>query len=378
MANKKKADEGKVKVRDTEGGEELSGTLSEIGKRYGNVITAGSSAQQPDRIPTGAFMLDFCTLGGIPTSRITKLVGQKHAGKSLTADKIIASAQNLWPDRRVVKLDMEGTHESVWSEKLGVNQDALLLAQPETGEHALDMCDALIHTKEISLIVVDSLAQLVPAKEMESSSEDQHVGLQSRLIGSFVRKAVSGMIAERRRGHQVTLLFINQFRSKIGGWSPTGDPLTEPGGKGLGFAYSLEITMKNKEQSGKDDHGIDSMTENEHAFSITKNKLNGGPRTGEFRVRRIADERLGLGIGDIDDAETLLAYGKKFGVYTGGGSSWKLDFWDEEHSFGKLDDAVRQLYEDRNLYWKFRNYLICEQASHLGMPDSFLERFYPD
>lgn len=358
-------------------GEELAGTLAEIEKRYGKVISAGSSILQPERIPTGIFTMDFSTLGGVPMGRITKLVGHKHAGKSLTADKVIASAQRLYPDRRVVKLDMEGTHESVWSAKLGVDNDALLVSQPETGEAALDMCDALIHTKEVSLIVVDSLAQLVPAKEMDASAEDQFVGLQARMLGSFVRKAVSGMLAEKLRGHDIALLFINQFRSKIGGWSPTGDPLTEPGGKGLGFAYSLEMTIKNKENAGKDAYDVDMMVENEHAFSVTKNKLNGGPRTGEFRVRRVPDEELGLGIGDVDDAGTMLAFAKKFGAYTGGGQSWKLDFWDEEHSYRKLEDAKAHLYSEPDLCWKLRNYLICEQATHLGMPDEFLERFYP-
>lgn len=360
------------------GKEELSSTLAEIEKRYGRVITPGSSATQPLRIPTGAFMLDFCTLGGIPAGRISKLVGNKHAGKSTMSDKIIASAQNLWPDQRVVKMDMEGTHESVWSEKLGVNNADLLLVQPETGEAALDMADALIHTKEVSLIVVDSLAQIVPAKELNSSMEDQHVGLQSRLIGSFVRKAVTGLMSERKRGHNITLLFINQFRSKIGGWSPTGDPLTEPGGKGLGFAYSLEITMKNKEEKGKDANDLETMVENEHAFSITKNKLNGGPRSGEFRLRRIPDEETGLDIGDVDDASTMLVYAKKFGAYAGGGSSWTLDFWDEEHRFSGVKDATIFLYQNRDVMWKLRNFLICEQAKSLGMPDEFVERFYPD
>jgi RecA/RadA recombinase len=172
-------------------------------------------------------------------------------------------------------------------------------------------------------------------------------------------------------------LFINQFRSKIGGWSPTGDPLTEPGGKGLGFAYSLEITMKNKEAKGKDEYDVDTIIHNEHAFAITKNKLNAGPREGEFQVCRIANAERGLGIGDVDDAGTMLAYAKKFGAYTGGGSSWTLDFWDEEHKVRGGDEGMLLLYENPDLYWKLRNFLICEQATHLGMPDSFLERFYP-
>lgn len=359
-------------------GAELGKVLVEIKKQYGDVVTPGSSKHQPERISTGSFILDFCTLGGIPTGRISKIVGQKHGGKSFLAYKIIAQAQRMFPDQQAVLLDLEGTHESVWSSKLGVDNDALLLVEPETGEAALDMCDALIRTRDVSLIVVDSLAQIVPAKELDSSAEDQFVGLQARLIGSFVRKAVTSLMTEKRRGHNVTLLFINQFRSKIGGWSPTGDPLTEPGGKGLGFAYSLEITIKNKEQSGKDEYDIETMVENSHAFTITKNKLNGGPRTGEFRVRRVPDLDMGIGIGDIDDADTVLVYAKKFGVYSGGGSSWKLDFWDEEHVFRSAKEAAIYLYENDQLHQKLRNFLLCEQAKHLGMPDEFLERFYPD
>lgn len=377
MATRIKRTRGAAAADD--GKEELTGTLKEIERRYGaSVVSQGSNIQQPARISTGAFMLDFATLGGIPHNRITKIVGNKHAGKSTISDKIIASTQRMFPGGQVVKFDLEGTHESVWSGKLGIDNDRLLVAQPETGEHALDMMDALIRTREVSLIVVDSLAQIVPAKEIEASAEDQFVGLQSRLIGSFVRKAVNALIAERHRGHQITLLFINQFRSKIGGWSPTGDPLTEPGGKGLGFAYSLEITMKNKEQSGKDDIGVDSMIENEHSFSITKNKLNAGPRAGEFRLRRVADADTGLEEGDIDDAGTLLTYAKKFGAFTGGGSSWKLEFWDFEDKFKGMADATRFLYENRDTYWMLRNFLIAEQAGRLGMPQSFIEQFYPE
>lgn len=357
---------------------ELKGTLDSIRKRFGDaVVGQGSAILQPERIPTGAFMLDFATLGGIPHNRITKIVGQKHAGKTYLSDKIIAQVQRTQPDQRAVKLDIEGTHDATWSGKLGVDNDELYVAQPETGEAALDMCDAFIHTKEVSLIVVDSLAQLVPTVEVEGSMEDQFVGVQARMIGRFVRKAVSSLMKERLRGHEVTLLFINQFRSKIGGYSPHGEPLTEPGGKGLGFAYSLEITMKNKEEKGKDKYGVDTMVRNEHAFTITKNKQNGGPRTGEFQVLRVDDDDIGLGIGDIDDAETMLAYAKKFGAYTGGGSSWTLDFWDEEWKYSKIAEARNHLYSEPDLYWKLRNYLICTQAEHLGMPDYFIERFYP-
>jgi len=314
---------------------------------------------------------EYVNTTGVYWEQITSVLS---AGEVQTYDFTVEDTHNLVVNDMIV----HNTHDPVWSGKLGVDNDALLVAQPETGEQALDMADALIHTKEVSLIVVDSLAQLVPAKEVEASAEDQFVGMQARMIGSFVRKAVNALLSERHRGHYITLLFINQFRSKIGGWSPTGDPLTEPGGKGLGFAYTLEITVKNKEGSGKDDMGIDTMMENDHSFAITKNKVNAGPRSGEFRLRRMPDPDLGLEEGDIDDAGTMLAYAKKFGAYSGGGSSWTLAFWDFEMKFKGQKDATQYLYENREDHWKLRNFLIASQAERLGMPAEFVERYYPE
>src|SRR5690606_3448584 len=126
----------------------------------------------------------------------------------------------------VAIIDVEGTHDATWSEKNGVDQDKLLVVKPETGEMAVDTADALCSTKEVSLIVVDSIAALTPFKEVEDSADDQHVGLQARLVGRMVRKLTSTLISERNRGHEVTVLFINQYRMKIG--VMFGDPRTMP------------------------------------------------------------------------------------------------------------------------------------------------------
>ena len=359
------------------GGEEFDETLKAIRTRFGeNTIHTAREKNQPERISTGVFILDLALLGGIPHNRVTMIVGERHAGKSLLADKIIANAQAQYPDMKAVKIDVEGTHDTVWSSKLGVDPDRLYVFNPETGEAAVDAADAFVRTKEVSLIVIDSIAALTPMKEIDSSAEDAFMGLQARLVGSLVRKVTSGLIAERNRGHFVTVLLINQFRSKVG--VVYGDPRSIPGGKALEFSTSVQLIIKNKEQMGKDEYDVETVAENEHAFEIKKNKMNTGPRTGEFRVRRVPDDSLGLKEGDVDDATTLLAYAKKFGAYTGGGSSWTLDFWDEEHTFRGMNDAALHLYQNRELYWKLRNFLISEQAKHLKMPDEFIERFYPD
>lgn len=359
---------------------ELSETLAAIRKQYGtNTAVRASEVEQPERISTGSFMLDLATLGGIPHNRCSMFLGQRHSGKSTMADKVIGNAQRQYPDQVAVKMDIEGTHDTVWSGKNGVDCDALELIQPETGEAAVDMADALIRTAEVSLIVVDSIAALTPMREIDASAEDALVGEQSRLVSRMVRKMTSALITERNRGHLVTVLFVNQFRTKIGGWAPNGQEARSiPGGKALEYATSLQVIFKNKENKGKDAHDVETIAMNEHSFDITKNKLNSGPRQGEFQMLRVPDPEYGLEEAEIDDAATMLSYAKKFNAYRGGGQSWTLEFDDICHNYRKLDDVVAALYEDREYYWKLRNFLIRQHAEHLAMPESFLARFYND
>ena len=357
---------------------EIDRTIAEMRKQYGDAsVIEGGAVTQPDRVSTGIFIFDFLTLGGIPMSRASMVVGERHAGKSVFACLTAAGAQRAYPDSQVAYIDVEGTFDPVWAGKLGVNTDQLVLFQPETGESAADVTDALIGTKEVSMVIMDSVAALVPMKEIDSSAEDALVGVQARLVGGMVRKATASMIRERKRKHDVSLLFVNQFRSKIGGFAGFGEPRSIPGGRALEFCTSMQLIMKNKENTGKDGYGNDTMTVNEHSFTITKNKLNGGGRAGEFRLLRQDNPDLGLRAGEVDDASTMIAYAKKFGAYGGGGSSWKLEFWDYDLKFRGLGEAVTYLYENREVYWALRNYLIASQANALGMPDYFIERFLP-
>lgn len=355
---------------------ELAAVMKEVNKRYGDgVLKKGREVEQPIRIPTGVFLIDFCLLGGIPTSRGTMIIGKKHSGKTTLSLKTVSNAQRLFPDQQCVVVDIEGTFDATWAEKLGVNVDDLLVVHPESGEAACDITDALIRTKEVSVVVIDSVAALAPMKEMEGSAEDAHVGLQARMMGALLRKTTAGMIAERRRGHLVTPIYLNQYRAKIGGFSGYGEPLTTPGGMALGFSNTVEIKVTNKETAGKDEHGIDVMSVNEHAFKIEKNKCNGGLRTGEFRLIRTFDDDTGLDEGSIDDAGTMLAFAKKYNAYEGAGSAWTLSFWDEEHKFRGAADATNALYQNGDLYQKLYDYLIWEHAKSLKMADEFLARF---
>lgn len=356
---------------------ELPGLLDEIQKRYGaNVVSNADDVPQPYRIPTGVFLLDFCLLGGIPISRGTMLIGRKHSGKTTLACLIATNAQQMFPDQRVVVVDIEGTFDVTWAEKLGVDLSSLLLVQPESGEAACDIIDGLIRTREVSMVIVDSVAALSPMKEIEGSAEDTNVGLQARMMGMLLRKTTAGMIAERHRGHFVTPVYLNQYRAKIGGVTGgfTGEPLLTPGGHALGFANTVEIIVKNWEKT-RQVKGMEVMSHNEHSFKIEKNKLNGGMRNGEFRLLRSYDDKVGLDEGAIDDGATMLAFAKKFDAYGGGGSAWTLSFWDEEHKFRGVDDAISHLYQDGELYAKLKDYLIWENAKMCGMKEDFLARF---
>jgi recombination protein RecA len=352
---------------------ELGETLKHIQKRYGdNSVSTGDKIYQPDRISTGAFILDFSLLGGIPFSRTAMIVGERHAGKTMLASKIIASAQHQYPDQTPVFIDVEGSYDATWAEKLGVDTSHLIVVPCETGEMVVDIADAVIESKETSLIVIDSIAAMTPMKEVESSAEDAHVGLQARLVGGLIRKLTSNMVKERKRGHFVTVLFLNQFRMKIG--VMYGDPRTVPGGKALEFSTSVQITIKNKENTGKDDLGIEAIVKNEHPFTITKNKMNAGPRTGEFMLVRTDDPETGLPAGTIDNSPTLISYAKKFGLYTGGGQSWNLAIGDDSYKFGKAQEAIAMLNEDYSKQRALWNLLIQLQAKRLGMSDEFIER----
>jgi recombination protein RecA len=300
------------------------------------------------------------------------VVGERHAGKSMVASKIMASAQRLYQGQTPYLLDVEGTFDPVFAKKLGVDTDSLHMSLCESGEMAVDIADAVLGSRETSLIVVDSLAAMAPTKELETSADDQHIGLQSRLISGMVRKITAGLVKERGRGHEVTVLFLNQFRAKIGGFGH--DTRSIPGGKALEFSTSLQWIQKNKENKGKDGLGVDTMSYNEHPFTITKNKINSGPRTGEFRLVRSYEESTGLSEGDIDNVPTMITYAKKFGAYTGGGTSWVLDFGDSRYRYGKAAEAIDALRDDPAYAWALRNYLIQAQAANLGMPDEFIKR----
>jgi recombination protein RecA len=367
------------RVAEPQSGAALKAMIKQIDKQHGEgLVFRGREAAQPYRIPTGIFALDLATCGGIPVRGVTMFHGRRSSGKTTSSLKTIAQAQRLYPEGDIVLIDQEHTFEPVWAGKLGVDLDRLIVVQPETGEQAVDFIDGFLHTPGVVLVVLDSVASLVPMRELNGSAEDAHVGIHAKLVTTLMRKVTSAFaMARRDNNRHCTFLCINQQRSKIGGYAPPGqEAINLPGGKALDHYTMLQVKFKNQEKFAKDDQGFEMLDMNEHGFQIDKNKMNAGLRKGEFQLCRSHQEDTGLDEGDIDDAGTMLAYGKKMGIYTGAGRAWTLAMPNKDIKFGSGDEAVAHLYENRDDYWILRNHLIALHSAKLGMPQSFLDRFY--
>lgn len=344
-------------------GTTLRNLISEVTKEYGEgVIIKGNAVPTYTYLPTGIFTLDMALLGGIPESAFTLLYGNPSSGKSTLAVKISASAQQKYPDKEVLYVDMEGTYDPSWAEKHGVDGDRLAYARPQSGEQAVDIICAAAEAEDVSLIIVDSLAAMVPTKDLDSSASDPVVATRAKMLAQMMAKLKNKIIEERKKGHQVTVVMINQFRLKIG--VMFGDPRTLPGGEAQHFYADVKIEMKNKERVGKDERDNEVVDYNEHSFVLAKAKTGNSLRNAEFRMIRNPDHVCGAGF--IDDGSTVLAFGKKMGLVTGGGSSWSIDGIDQK--FSKGDDMIEYLYANPEEFRILKQKLVSLQRRSMGVP----------
>lgn len=357
---------------------DLSDIVKAIQKQHGNTtIKVASEARQPIRLSTGIFTLDLALCGGLFMNCINEFLGARSSGKTTALLKAIASAQRQYPSLTPALVDAEHTFDPVWAGKLGVDLDHLILVQPSTGEEAVDQVQGLMSHAGISMVALDSVAALVPMKEVDAATEDAHVGIHAKLVTRLVRKANTAISDASKAGRPMMLLVTNQQRAGIGKWAPPGqEAISNPGGKALEHYTALQVKFKNKENLKKDDEGFDMLDVNEHAFSVDKNKFNAGMRKGEYLLRRSDDDDLGLSEGDIDDAESMLGFAKKMGIYTGGGSSWTLELPEYSETMRGREAWVSHLYANRDIHLQLRNHLIALHAVKLGMPQYFVDAIY--
>ena len=239
--------------------------LGKIEKDFGkgSVMRLGDAAEkmQVEVIPTGSLQLDFALgVGGLPKGRIVEIYGPESSGKTTVALHCIAEAQKMGGTAAFI--DAEHALDPVYAEKLGVDIDELYVAQPDNGEQALDICEALVRSGAIDIVVIDSVAALVPKAEIEGDMGDSHVGLQARLMSQALRK-LAGVIAKTN----AVAIFINQLREKVG--VIYGNPETTTGGKALKFYASVRLDIRKGEAIKEGSEIIGNRTK----IKIVKNKV---------------------------------------------------------------------------------------------------------
>ena len=285
----------------------LKDTIAEIDNHFGEGTVMRMGDKETLNIPsisTGSLGLDIALgIGGIPQGRVIEIYGPESSGKTTLTLQVIAECQKK--GGTCAFIDAEHALDPQYAEKLGVNVDELLLSQPDTGEQALEVADMLVKSKNVDLVIIDSVAALVPKAEIEGEMGDHHVGLQARLMSQALRK-ITGNI--QRSG--ATVVFINQIRMKIG--VMFGSPETTTGCNALKFYSSVRLDIR---RIGAVKDG-DEVVGNETRVKVVKNKVSPPFKQCEFQIM--------YGEGINQEGE-ILDYGQKIGLIEKSGAWYSLD-----------------------------------------------------
>ena len=316
----------------------LDQVLADIEKQFGKgaIMKLGErGVKNIDVVSSGSLLLDQALgVGGFPKGRIIEIFGPESSGKTTIALHAIAEVQKL--GGRAAFIDAEHALDPVYARKLGVDIDELLLSQPDTGEQALEIVEALVRSEAMSIIVIDSVAALVPQAEIEGEMGDSHVGLQARLMSQALRK-LSGIINKTN----TICIFINQLREKVG--VMFGNPETTPGGRALMFYSTVRLDVRRGEQIKVGGDVLGNKTN----IKVVKNKVAPPFRTAEVeimygegisKVGEIIDLASNLGI--IDKSGAWFSYkGEKIGQ---GKENVKLVLKNNPAMYKEIEDKVRK------------------------------------
>jgi recombination protein RecA len=290
----------------------LTAALGQIERQFGkgSIMRLGdSTALDIAAVSTGSIGLDIALgIGGLPYGRIVEIYGPESSGKTTLTLQVIAEAQK--DGKTCAFIDAEHALDPVYAKKLGVNVEALLVSQPDTGEQALEICDMLVRSAAVDIVIVDSVAALTPKAEIEGDMGDSHMGLQARLMSQALRKLTGNI-----KRSNTLVIFINQIRMKIG--VMFGNPETTTGGNALKFYASVRLDIR-RIGSVKDG---DEITGNETRVKVVKNKVAPPFKQAEFIIQygsginkhgEIVD--IGVAQGLVDKAGAWYAYkGSKIG-----------------------------------------------------------------
>ena len=337
----------------------LAAALGQIEKQFGkgSIMRLGDTQTLDiDSVSTGSLSLDVALgIGGLPMGRVVEIFGPESSGKTTLTLSVIASAQAA--GKTCAFIDAEHALDPIYAGKLGVQVDDLLISQPDTGEQALEICDALVRSGAVDVIVVDSVAALTPKAEIEGEMGDSHVGLQARLMSQALRKLTANI-----KNANCLVIFINQIRMKIG--VMFGNPETTTGGNALKFYSSVRLDIR---RIGAIKDG-DEVVGNETRVKVVKNKVAPPFRQAEFQILygpgiSRESELIDLGVKHklVDKSGAWYAYN---GDKIGQGKSNSMKYLQENPAIrAELDTKLREL---------LLSHAAAENANHKPSADEEL------
>jgi len=331
MTDKITDKDGKLKAAES--------AIEQIKTRFGDgsIMRFGETVRSDvDAVPTGCLSLDIALgINGVPRGRIIEIFGPEASGKTTLAQHIVAEVQK--EGGIAAFIDAEHALDPEYASKIGVNIKEMLISQPDTGEQALDILETLVRSNAVDVVVIDSVAALVPQKEIEGDMGDSHMGLQARLMSQALRK-LTGIVAKSK----TVVIFINQIRLKIGVFF--GNPETTTGGTALKFYSSVRIEVRRAAQIKQ----ADKIIGNRVKCKIVKNKVAAPFRSCEFDI--MYNEGISIS-GDLLDA------GVTYGVVNKSGNSYS--FGDIKLGVGR-ENAKRFLRADKKLMKEIRKKILSE------------------
>ena len=323
----------------------LETTVSQIKKQFGagSIMKLGeNAAMNVSAVSTGSLTLDMALgIGGVPRGRIIEIYGPESSGKTTVALHVVAEVQKLGGEAAFI--DAEHALDPVYAKALGVDIDTLLVSQPDYGDQALDITEALVRSGAVDVVVVDSVAALVPKNEIDGEMGDSHVGLQARLMSQALRK-LSGAIAKSN----CIVIFINQLREKVG--VMYGNPETTPGGRALKFYASVRIDIRRVESLKE---GAD-VVGNHTRCKVVKNKVAPPFKTAEFDIlygKGISKEseiiELGVILDIINKSGSWFSYGEQ---RIGQGKDKVREFLAENPDIAaEIEEKIKSTLQDKSL-----------------------------
>ena len=318
----------------------LENVLADIEKQFGKgaVMRLGDNPHMKmDVVSSGCLSLDIALgIGGYPKGRIIEIYGPESSGKTTFALQAIAEVQKQ--GGRAAFIDAEHALDPVYAKRLGVNTNELILSQPDTGEQALEICEALVRSEAVSIVVIDSVAALVPQAEIDGEMGDSHVGLQARLMSQALRK-LSGTINKTN----TIAIFINQLREKVG--VMFGNPETTPGGRALKFYSTIRLDIRRNEQLKIGDKVVGNKT----TVKVVKNKVAPPFKSAVVDIMygegiSLEGELVDLGVeaGVVEKTGAWYSYnGEKLGQ---GKENVKLLLKDKKELAKEIEDKIREFY----------------------------------